>query len=102
MPGHRRPIPDEVLGDRNGQGSCAFLGAGDPDLPCDPVGDGEREIFQRCPQVKRQLWGGELWTDGYVASTVGKHGNERAIGTYVRAQGQEYTPLHVDYQLALL
>ena len=24
-----------------------------------------REIFRRCPQVKKQLWGGEFWTDGY-------------------------------------
>ena len=39
-----------------------------------------REIFVRCPQVKKQLWGGEFWTDGYYASTVGKHGNERMIG----------------------
>jgi len=35
-----------------------------------------REIFRRAPQVKEQLWGGELWTDGYYASTVGQHGNE--------------------------
>ena len=26
-----------------------------------------REIFRRCPQVKKQLWGGEFWTDGYFA-----------------------------------
>jgi REP element-mobilizing transposase RayT len=39
-----------------------------------------REIFKRCPQVKKQLWGGEFWTDGYFASTVGKHGNEEVIG----------------------
>ncbi|CAN5376408.1 IS200/IS605 family transposase [soil metagenome] len=63
-----------------------------------------REVFRQCPQVKKQLWGGEFWTDGYFASTVGKHGNEHAIGNYVREQGQEqaYTPLHVDHQLALL
>ena len=24
-----------------------------------------REIFKKCPLVKKQLWGGELWTDGY-------------------------------------
>lgn len=24
-----------------------------------------REIFRRCPQVKKQPWGGEFWTDGY-------------------------------------
>lgn len=35
-----------------------------------------REIFQRCPEVKKQLWGGEFWSDGYFASTVGKHGDE--------------------------
>ena len=23
-----------------------------------------REIFRRCPQVRRQLWGGEFWTAG--------------------------------------
>ena len=32
-----------------------------------------RHIFSRCPQVKKKLWGGEFWTDGYFASTVGKH-----------------------------
>ena len=31
-----------------------------------------REIFKRCPQVKKKLWGGEFWTDGYFASTVRK------------------------------
>ena len=35
-----------------------------------------REIFPRCPQVKKQLWGGEFWTDGYFASTVGRQANE--------------------------
>src|SRR5699024_4635424 len=38
-----------------------------------------REVFKRCPQVKKQLWGGEFWTDGYFASTVGKHGDETMI-----------------------
>lgn len=60
-----------------------------------------REIFRRCPQVKRQLWGGEFWTDGYFASTVGRQGNEQTIGDYVKAQGQKYVKLHRDSQLAL-
>src|SRR5215210_8535508 len=38
-----------------------------------------REIFRACPAVKRQLWGGEFWSDGYFISTVGRHGNESAI-----------------------
>jgi REP-associated tyrosine transposase len=60
-----------------------------------------REVFKRCPQVKKQLWGGEFWTDGYFASTVGKHGNEDTIGSYVKNQGKTYQKLHTDYQLVL-
>ena len=60
-----------------------------------------REIFKRCPQVKKQLWGGEFWTDGYFASTVGKHGNENMIANYVKQQGESYHKLHEDRQLML-
>lgn len=60
-----------------------------------------REIFKRCPQVKKQLWGGEFWSDGYFASTVGKHGDEGMIAKYVQGQGREYMKLHRDEQLAL-
>ena len=60
-----------------------------------------REIFRRCPEVKKRLWGGEFWTDGYFASTVGRHGNEKAIGAYVRRQGSGYRKLHEERQLAL-
>jgi putative transposase len=60
-----------------------------------------REIFRRCPQVKKQLWGGEFWTDGYFASTVGKHGDETMIGRYVKSHGKEYHKLHSDHQLTL-
>ena len=58
-----------------------------------------REIFKRCPQVKKKLWGGEFWTDGYFASTVGKHGDENMIGDYVKNQGKEYSKIHEDRQL---
>jgi len=60
-----------------------------------------REVFRRCPQVKTRLWGGEFWSDGYFASTVGKHGDEAKIGKYVQSQGQEYEKLHEDRQLSL-
>jgi REP element-mobilizing transposase RayT len=39
-----------------------------------------KEVFRRCPQVKKQLWGGRFWTDGYYVSTVGQHGTEEVIG----------------------
>jgi REP element-mobilizing transposase RayT len=61
-----------------------------------------REIFKKCPHVKKQLWGGEFWSDGYFASTVGKHGNENMIAKYVKDQGQEYTKLLGNYPLRLL
>ena len=60
-----------------------------------------REIFKRCPHVKKQLWGGEFWSDGYFASTVGKHGDEGMISRYVKNQGNEYLRLHRDEQLSL-
>ena len=61
-----------------------------------------REIFARFPRLKKEkLWGGELWSDGYFASTVGKHGDEKVISNYVSQQGKEYKQLHKDYQLAL-
>ena len=60
-----------------------------------------REVFRQCPQVKKQLWGGEFWTDGYFASTVGKHGDENTIANYVKQQGQTYEKLHENRQLKL-
>jgi putative transposase len=48
-----------------------------------------REIFRACPDVKKQLWGGEFWTDGYFIATVGKHGNEDVIKKYIQNQGTE-------------
>ena len=60
-----------------------------------------KEIFNRCPEVKKQLWGGEFWSDGYFASTVGKHGNEKMIRDYVQKQGQTYNQLHQDLQIAI-
>ena len=60
-----------------------------------------REIFRMCPHVKKQLWGGEFWTDGYFASTVGKHGDETKIGHYVKEHGSDYTQIHEDRHLRL-
>ena len=62
-----------------------------------------REIFEREPEVKKKLWGGELWTDGYYVSTVGQRGNEDTIKRYVQEQGkeEEYKKLYSDEQLKL-
>ena len=34
-----------------------------------------REIFRRKPVVKKELWGGEFWTDGYYVDRVGERAN---------------------------
>ncbi|MGI6739978.1 MAG: IS200/IS605 family transposase [Brevefilum sp.] len=62
-----------------------------------------REIFKRVPEVKKQLWGGEFWRDGYYVSTVGQKGSEETIRKYVQEQGkeQEYKRIHRDGQLKL-
>lgn len=62
-----------------------------------------REVFRRCPEVKKQLWGGEIWGKGYFVNTVGQHGTEQKIAKYVKNQGieEEYQVLKKDNQLKL-
>ena len=62
-----------------------------------------REIFKRCRQVRKKLWGGEFWSDGYFIASVGQHGNEHTIRNYVKEQGtsSQYHQLHTQ-QLRLL
>ena len=47
-----------------------------------------RELFRRFPEVRRDLWGGEFWTDGYYLATVGMHGDWKTIERYVENQGK--------------
>jgi REP element-mobilizing transposase RayT len=55
-----------------------------------------REVFARCPQVRKKLWGGQFWSDGYYIASVGQHANAEVIGHYVREQGtpENYKKLH--------
>ncbi|MFA5783079.1 MAG: IS200/IS605 family transposase [Bacteroidales bacterium] len=62
-----------------------------------------KKVFEKHPEVKKQLWGGEFWTDGFFVNTVSKFGDENSISKYVREQGleKEYKVLHKSNQLAL-
>ena len=54
-----------------------------------------REVFARCPQVKKKLWGGEFWSDGYFMASVGQQESEETVRNYVQQQGQHnYRQLH--------
>ena len=57
-----------------------------------------RELFRRFPQLKKDLWGGEFWTDGYYVGTVGERGNWSVVEKYVKNQGMN----PADVQLRLL
>ena len=48
-----------------------------------------REIFKQVPEIKKVLWGGEFWTDGYYIATVSGRGDRKVIENYIRKQGRE-------------
>jgi putative transposase len=48
-----------------------------------------REVFKNCPEVKRQLWGGEFWSDGGYIGTVGDGISSEIIKRYIKEQGSE-------------
>jgi REP element-mobilizing transposase RayT len=63
-----------------------------------------RKIFEKCPEVKKELWGEEFWTRGYYIGTVGEHGDEQTIARYVRNQGRNpeaYEKIYESKQLEL-
>lgn len=47
-----------------------------------------REVFRRKPVIKKELWGGEFWTDGYYVATVGERANWRTVERYIERQGK--------------
>ena len=46
-----------------------------------------REIFKAYPEIKKQLWGGEFWSDGGYIGTVGDGVTTEVVKRYVREQG---------------
>jgi putative transposase len=47
-----------------------------------------REIFRGVPETKKELWGGEYWTDGYYFATVSGRGDKKVIEKYIEGQGR--------------
>lgn len=43
-----------------------------------------RELFREFPLIKKRLWAGELWEDGYFARTVGDHMTRQIIDKYIK------------------
>ena len=54
-------------------------------------------IFQEHPEVKKHLWGGEFWEDGYFARTVGDKVTAEVIRKYIQYhRDQETTPKQLE------
>lgn len=43
-----------------------------------------KEIREEYPEVRKQLWGGEFWEDGYFARSVGDKVTAEVIKKYIR------------------
>jgi putative transposase len=43
-----------------------------------------RELFREFPRIRKRLWAGELWGDGYFARTVGDRMTRQIIEKYIQ------------------
>ena len=46
-------------------------------------------MFREFPEIKKKLWGGELWNDGYFVRSVGDKVTADVIRKYIRYQHDE-------------
>lgn len=58
-----------------------------------------RELFKQFPLLRKQLWGGEFWSDGFYFATVSERGDWKSVERYVANQGKT---MATHYQLKLL
>lgn len=59
-----------------------------------------KKLFEQFPDLRKELWGGEFWSDGYYLATVGKRGSWDIVQNYVKNQGTGNTD--ITNQLRLL
>ena len=46
-------------------------------------------IYAEHPELKKKLWCGSFWSNGYFLSSAGKNTSEKTIQKYVRNQGKQ-------------
>jgi putative transposase len=51
-----------------------------------------REVFKRFPKMRRAMWSGMIWGDGYFVRSVGDKVTADVIRKYIQYQKQEDTP----------
>jgi putative transposase len=47
-----------------------------------------RLMFEKFPELRKQLWGSELWSDGGYVGTVGQYGGLEGVVNYIKQQGK--------------
>ena len=52
-------------------------------------GIADRKLFERFPEIRNQLWKGELWNHSYYVETVGSVSEEN-IRRYIEHQSKAY------------
>ena len=59
-----------------------------------------RELFREFAQIKRKLWSGELWEDGYFARKVGDRVTAEVIRDYIKYHREnEQGPVQLSFKL---
>src|SRR3989344_595468 len=48
-----------------------------------------RMMFKQFPDLKKQLWGGELWSDGGFVGTIGQAAGLEHMKKYIKRQGEK-------------
>ena len=57
-----------------------------------------RENFRRYPEIREQMWAGEIWSDGYIVRSVGDKVTAEVIKKYIL---YHKTEAHLPEQLKL-
>ena len=47
-----------------------------------------RVLFKQFPLLRKDLWGGEFWSDGFYFATVSERGDWKSVERYVANQGK--------------
>ena len=48
-----------------------------------------KQVFKKFPKIKEELWGGQLWSDGYFVRAVGEKVTSQIIRRYIKYQERE-------------
>ena len=51
-----------------------------------------REIFKKFPKMKKMMWSGKIWNEGYFVRSIGDKVTAEVIKKYIRYQKQEENP----------